>query len=589
MNKNRHIRQADAAEAHPGKRMIQDRLSLGPYETVDDVADITRMGRTSVRQWLDQMVADGQVGHVSHALLGRNSTARYCLVRDGVRALEDTLADSIPPLLSRRGVTNKGLSALRKRLDILACVYRLVATIASCYPRGAVALTVYTGGPLDAAVELPGPPRGGKDSFWVGIIVRRPGLYQKSFELRLWEYKDPKVAPEERPSRPTALLVLSPDAMSNRRVARLVERNYSGLAWIAPVTDLESAETRVWRQRTVYDRETWSLYEILEALTGEDGQAPHAPDVEPYERAALALATPPPGPALTQADKCVMFALADWPLEDAAGVAIFASVGEAQVLTSMTTLRRYSLARTVETRPVPRFALTDEGLKMLSAAAREKYSQVRRRWSSERNAGGLFVGTRLRTRWRERSHTLMGYEVARRFAKVASELAYVLDYAVLPEHQGRQSFLVQGFRYPFRILPDVTVLLHNKEDVDGRPAGGTTREWREAILVEIEQGAASVEDMKDRLSSYARYYGTERPNTDYGTLPYVAVVLKDAGMEERFLAAQRAAQLTGLPIITTTPDRLGQDPLGPFGTVWRSPRNLDVVIPYWHWQRVKEE
>ena len=98
----------------------------------------------------------------------------------------------------------------------------------------------------------------------------------------------------------------------------------------------------------------------------------------------------------------------------------------------------------------------------------------------------------------------MGYDVAGRFAKVASELAYVSDYAVLPEHQGRQSFRVQGFRYPFRILPDVTVLLHNREAVDDGQTGRTTQEWREAILVEIEQGTPSFEDMKDRLSSYAQ-------------------------------------------------------------------------------------
>ncbi len=581
---------ADTGAAHPGKRRILDVLSSGPYGTVEDVAGISGMSRTTVRQVLGQMAADGHVGQVSHALLGRNSSERYCLTRDGVRLLEDILPEPEPSLMARRGVTNRGLSTLRKRLDSLACVYRLVAAIASCYPRGAVDLTVYTGGPLDAAVQLSGPPDGGPDPFWVGIIVRRPGLYPKSFEIRLWEYKAPKVAPEERPSRPAALLVLSPDAMSNRRVARLVERNYPpGLAWVAPVTDLESAETRVWRQRTVYDRETWSLCELLRALTGDDAQAPRAPAVAPFERAALAPATPPPGPDLTRADKAVLFALADWPLADAATVAVFARVGEAQVLTSMTALRRHGLARTVETRPVSRFALTDEGLKMLSAAAREKDSQVRRRWSSERNNKGLFIGTRLRKLRRERSHTLLGYDVARQFAQVASELANVFDYAVLPEHQGRQSFRVQGFRYPFRILPDITVMLHYKEVVDDEQTERTPREWMEAVLVEVEQGAPSFEEMKKRLLSYGRYYGTDRPDEDYGTLPCIAVVLKDASMEVRFLMAQRAAQLTGLPIVTTIPDRLDGHPLGPFGAVWRTPRNLDVKRHYWQWHEVEKE
>ena len=154
--------QTETIAAQRGKRMIRDLLSLGPYQTVDDVAGITRMGRTIVREWLDQMVEDGQVGHVSHALLGRNSSERYCLVREGVGALEGSSRKPEPSLLARRGATNKGLSELRKRIDVLACVYRLVAAIASCYPRGAVDLTVYTGGPLDAAVQLPGPPGGGQ-------------------------------------------------------------------------------------------------------------------------------------------------------------------------------------------------------------------------------------------------------------------------------------------------------------------------------------------------------------------------------------------------------------------------------------------
>ena len=132
-------------------------------------------------------------------------------------------------------------------------------------------------------------------------------------------------------------------------------------------------------------------------------------------------------------------------------------------------------------------------------------------------------------------------------------------------------------------------MLHNREVVDDGQTERTTREWRDAVLVEVEQGAPYSEEMKKRLASYARYYGADRPRVDYGTLPCIAVLLKDDDMVARFLAAQRAAQLTGLHVETTIPDWLAGDPLGPFGAVWRTPRNLDVKCHYLQWHEVEKE
>ena len=557
-------------------RRLLDALRRTPYMTADNLVRAYRLPRTDVRRRLNGMEERGFISHVRHALLRRRSARRYCLTGDGVAELATLTGASVDTLMSHRGGTYKGLAYLRKRLDILACAYQVVAAIAASYESGTLPVTVYTDGPIDAAVQLPGQPDGSRDPFWVGVMVARPEM-GKSLEERLEGYRVRENMWEGRPahSRPATLFVVTPDRLADRRMAQKVDRLYKQYTFIAPAPDVKSADASVWREPDEYDEGTWTLKEALQTTRGEDGDRPDAPASQPYKRAALPRRMPPPGPDLTIADKKVVYTLADWPLATAAQLAIFAGLGEAKVLASMTALRKHGLAHSAVTDPDILYGLTDKGCALIAEAARGSVKDALRSWSSEPDERGRFAGSRLRTRWGERRHTAMIYDTVARFGKVARR-RHGVDFALIPDHQNMITFPVEGYRFPRKIVPDATIMLQRVDR-------------RDVLLLEVEQGNLSFTEMKQRLLRYGLYFETDRPYQDFGEWPYIAVVLKDSAFEGRFLVAQRQAELEDMPILTTTPERLDHNPLGPFGAVWRTPTNLAALIEFENWDLVEQE
>ena len=193
--------------------MLED-LACGPHMTVDEMGKRHGWGRDGLRKRLADAAANGYVGSVPHALVGRNASQRFCLTREGVKILAENLGVRVETVMDRPGTTNRALVLWRRRLDILACVYRTVVAMAEIYEAGDVCTHLYSAGPLDAAVRVPGPPGRSDDPFWLGVMVARPAFRLKDFGLRLWEYG------RAREHRPAALLVISPNRMEDRGVAR---------------------------------------------------------------------------------------------------------------------------------------------------------------------------------------------------------------------------------------------------------------------------------------------------------------------------------------------------------------------------------
>ena len=550
---------------------ILDALARTPYMTVEDLGECYRCPITSTRALLKQAEADNLVASVGHALLRRKKSERFCLTGDGVKALAEMLHVPMQLIMVRRGATYLGLSYLRKRLDILACLYRVYAAIAELYESCVVPMTIYTSAPIDAVVHLPGPPSGVDDPYWVGIMVDRPNLGQ-SMREKLAHY-------EGRPSRPAhprppALLVLTPNRPVNHYVVQTLRTRHSGEAFIAPAPDVMSAYSRVWTQRTAAG-DRLSMEDVLDEA--ENPYATPAPTLERYARAALPRPTPPPNLDLGVSDKKVLCALAYWPLATRDHLPPFADLGQAQTLAAMTRLRKHGLAHTADRSSEPLYALTEAGYRWLTKAARGSEIAVLKKWSSKRNEKREWTGSALRTRAGEPGHIRMIYDVVHAFGAGARARPDIIqEYALLPDHLSRIEFPVDDSRYPRVIVPDATIILERERR-------------RDVLLLEVEQGRPSPSKMEGRLASYGTYYEDRRPAMDHGATPYIAVILRDAAYESQFLLAQRRARLAHLPILTTIPERLDRNFLGPFGAVWRTPRNLGAMLQYENWRRVREE
>ena len=189
-------------------RRLLDALRRTPYMTADNLVRAYRLPRTDVRRRLNGMEERGLISHVRHALLRRRSARRYCLTGDGVAELAHLTGVSAETLMAHRGATYKGLAYLRKRLDILACAYQVVAAIAASYERGTLPVTVYTGRTYRCRGSAAGAARRlSRTHSGLASWCARPEM-GKSLEERLEGYRVRETMWEGRPaqSRPGDLV-----------------------------------------------------------------------------------------------------------------------------------------------------------------------------------------------------------------------------------------------------------------------------------------------------------------------------------------------------------------------------------------------
>ena len=280
---------------------IIDIQTYDPFMTVDDTVIIHKFGHSPLRRQLDKMERAGLVCRVPHALEGRNASQRYAATREGIKELADKRGVPIEDIMSRPGGTGRGLAVFQRRLDILGAVYKVAGAIARCYDEPEVSVRLAGGRPLDAVIRMPDSP------YSMGLMVSRPCVSYKSWEWRLRVYAD------ESTVRPSGLLVVSPDRMSDYDVARRVARNCGKLALSASLEDVGDPYAEVWRQVQRYDDRVWSLASVLDRVP-ENVINDFKPEFARYAQVAL----PPPrrdrATFLTQAERKTLYVVADWPL-----------------------------------------------------------------------------------------------------------------------------------------------------------------------------------------------------------------------------------------------------------------------------------
>ena len=209
----------------------------------------------------------------------------------------------------------------------------------------------------------------------------------------------------------------------------------------------------------------------------------------------------------------------------------------------------------------PRLVLTDAGMRLICYAACAWYGPIRRRWSSEVNDAGQFVGTRLKKLRKEHRHTDMVYDLVERFANSVSVDMHVQNWRITPAHLAEQHFkLEDGSSDTYHhILPDAVIHLE------------TTR-GAFVLLLEAERGWVWRGGMERRLENYERYFRTGRSKLDYPVRPLIACVFEDPGGEANFHRAQVEAGLDCLPTIITNLEQMAAYG-GPLAAVWGRPGN----------------
>ena len=112
------------------ERQLLDSLSRTPFVDSAELALILGEPHATVHRALTGLLADGIVGRVSHGAAQLSSSQRYYLTANGIREAAQVLGFETPSDFVRAyPVSREWLALLIRRMDAVAAVYRLAASL----------------------------------------------------------------------------------------------------------------------------------------------------------------------------------------------------------------------------------------------------------------------------------------------------------------------------------------------------------------------------------------------------------------------------------------------------------------------------
>ena len=526
---------------------------LGEMPLLDrlEAAAVSGWSRGAVYAAIGALEEGGLAASLPHASELIAPTRRYTLTHAGLRQLADEEGIALRELLCSRPLTAHWRRLLLERLDAVAVIYRLTATIAG--PAWPLRFRWYRALPMDAAAALP-------DGRSVFVVRQGQTAERTAFAKRLWRLR-------EGP-RPGAYLLLVPDEVRLRHTARLMARAPVP-AFLALERDAAASGpgARVWRSAA--GSPPLSLQEVLSHVA-EGGAWPE----EPLARAAVPRDLPAAGgtgahdwmlPALLKpTEKRVLGLIADWPWISPARVATMLGLGRSRLSETLQRLDDLDLlagAGGGSRRLVP----GDRALAVLARRDRSAANLARRRWSAAprdpatpltwRNVSG--------SRSRQLLRNLPHSEAVHGFLAALAAQARASGTEVVqldPPHRASRYF--PHAERLHSVQPDAFAILR----LDGRA-------W--PCFLEWEHRAVHPSTMAARLAPYLRYYASQRPTDDHGLRPTLLVVFGDELAAHHFLGvAQReiARARVDLPLRVSSARTLRE--AGPLGEAWRAPTSL---------------
>ena len=531
-------------------------LATMPFLDRLDLVLLAGWSRGTVYAAVAHLQDRGLVAAVPHAAPDIAATRRFHLTAAGLHRLAADAGRPVEALLHTHPVSAQWQRLLLQRLDALAAIYRVAATIAEV--ARPLRWQWHRAGPADAALTLP-------DGRTIAIVRQGRTVARTPFAKRLRRLRAGPL--------PSVVLVLAPDPVRLRAAGGLVagaptctllalERDTVAAGVTDPVWHVAGGGAG-----------TVDLHTAL-AHTGPGGSPPaETPPKRATLPAALDATTQGDGAVadtpdhllpvlLTPAEKRTLDLLGDWPWVTPPHVGTLLGVGPARCAQLLRRLQRRSLVAAVSVAGRRRQVLTDRGLALLARRDRTAVGAARQRWSatplnpkapvSWRNV----TGTASRQLLRHLAHTT----AVQWFAAVLAAQARSRGWDLIQFDPPRRA--ARYFRHYDRlhsVRPDAFGVLQE---------AGTT--W--PFFLEWERRAIRPTTMAARLAPYCRYYAAPRPTDDHGAPPAVLIVFDDDLAATRFRRVAREAlardRIT-VPLWVSHRRALAQ--VGPLGPAWRSP------------------
>ena len=530
-------------------------LATLPFVDRLDLVALSGWSRGAVYAAVAHLQAQGLAAAVPHAAPHIAATRRFHLTAAGLHRLAGDAGLSVDALLHTHPVSAQWQRLLLQRLDAVAAIYRVAATIALL--ARPLRFQWYRASPVDAAITLP-------DGRTIAIVRQGRMVDRTPFAKRLRRFREGPL--------PSTVLVLVPDAVRLRAARRLLAG-----APTSALLALERDAVSAGATDPVWHLAAGAAAVDLRTALAHTGPGGSPPAEALPKRAALPAALDAGGcgtgaaagspdhllPVLLRpAEKRTLDLLFDWPWLTPHHLGALLGVRPSRLAALLQRLRRLDLAAAASVAGRRRLVLTDRGLALLARRDRTAVGPARRRWSAvprDPNAPVSWrnvTGSASRQLLRHAEHTAAVHWFTAVLAEQSRSRGWELAQLDPPRRAARYFWHHDRLH---SVRPDAFGLLQ---------AAGTT--W--PFFLEWERRAVRPTTMAARLAPYRRYYASPRPTDDHGRPPAVLIVFDDELATTPFLRTAREAlarDRVSIPVWVTHRRALAQ--VGPLGPAWRPP------------------
>ena len=530
------------------RERILDAMAQLPFIDAAELALVLGEPLATVHRALTGLQKDGLAQRVSHGTAHLPSSHRYYLTRQGIAEAADALGYDAPSDFVRAyPVSRQWLTLLLHRMDAVAPVYRLAATLSPGVDGLETQVEFQRRGRFDAVITL----HNGR-SFGVvrqGLALRRRSLYDRLRAIA--EYRHAR--------RPSVVLVLVPSPWEQRLTDEFCLN-----------ADLQDCYVGVERRQTLeeWERLTWissnwvvgRTYRTLEQVVSEaDYGGRFHPEAPERKRASLPdperMVQSAPAFGVSPAEKRALDLITDHPMIPREHLSRWLGVSDGRVSQMTRSLTQtWGLVEQHGKRSDVRYTLSGRGIRCITRRDRAQLSTTMAAWSTEDAADNhgqsRHLGHRIHTWARQTGHAdgitwFLSELAAEARADSGSELQWSVstarsdrafnrgEDAIAPDAVGH--LLAEGLHVPF--------------------------------YFEHELRARHPRGVAARLRPYIRYYRSDAPRDDQPPFPTTPFVVDTEEVAETYAnTASRMPAMT-LPILVSSRELLSYR--GLLGRSWR--------------------
>ena len=513
-------------------RQILDSLSRMPFIDTMELAGILGKPHATVHRRLTSLLVDGIVGRVSHGTAHLPSSRRYYLTARGIREAVQLLDFDTPSDFVRAyPVSGEWLALLIRRMDAVAAVYRLAASLSPGVDGLRSHVEFHRRGRFDATITL-------HDCRTFGVVrqglaLRRRSLYDRLRAIAEYHYT----------RRPDTILVLTPSVWEQRLTTRFsmelnLEDSYVG---VESQDTLERRNYHVWQKTSGLFSGSYYTLDFVSSQGGTGG-ALHTESPE-RKRASLRrperMAQAAPAFDLSPSEKRTLDLITDHPMIPREHLALWLGVSEGRVSQMMRSLvNTWGL---VERRGKPgdtRYTLSAEGIRYVTHRDRAQLPTTQGIWSTalttDKQGRTRHVGHRIETWARQTKHDDgITWFLSKLEAEARSDPDSELLWSVPTARSDRAYNWGQS-----AIAPDAVGKV-------------IARGLHVPFYLEYELRARHPEGVLARLSPYTRYYWSTEPDEDQPQFPTTLFVVDTEEVEATYVRTAARMTRMSLPILVS--------------------------------------